>query len=85
VCPYTNFEVDLVLGEISNGPFVKTRESEVHTQNDQKKMFKCFKDAMDDLMNLLTQNITDFKIEDISKSELLFFGISAYSNVFSII
>ena len=48
-------------------------------------MFKCFKDAMDDLMNFLTQNITDFKIEDISKSELLFFGISAYGNVFSII
>ena len=85
MCPYTNFEIDLVLGEVSNGPFVKTRESEVHTQNDQKKIFKCLKDATDDLMNFLKQNITDFKVEDISKSELMFFGISAYGIVFSII
>jgi len=43
------------------------------------------KDATDDLMNFLKQNITDFKVEDISKSELMFFGISAYGIVFSII
>ena len=50
MCPYTNFEVDLVLGEVSNGPFIKTQESEVHAQ-DQKKIFKCLKDATDDLVN----------------------------------
>jgi len=80
MCPYTNFEVDLLLGEISNGPFIKTRNSEIHTQEDQKKTFKCLKDAIDNLVNFLKQNIANFRVEMIS--DLMFFGISAYGIVF---
>jgi hypothetical protein len=43
------------------------------------------KDVTDDFINFLQQNITDFEVEDISESELMFFGISAYGIVFSII
>ncbi|CAG8765983.1 15713_t:CDS:2, partial [Dentiscutata erythropus] len=46
----THSDLELLLGEISNGPFNKSPEAQKHMKEDKIKLSKCGKDALDYIM-----------------------------------
>ncbi|CAG8804698.1 27684_t:CDS:2 [Gigaspora margarita] len=46
-----HFDLELILGEISNGPFNRSSQVQVHIKKDRSKLSKCGKDALDFVIN----------------------------------
>ncbi|CAG8780062.1 6744_t:CDS:2, partial [Racocetra fulgida] len=64
-----SYEWEVLLGEVSNGPFINTTQTQLHISDDHNKLGKCAKDALDDALNYFinlncsakTQNLKTFK------------------------
>ncbi|CAG8439936.1 8604_t:CDS:2 [Cetraspora pellucida] len=46
-----HYEYEVLLGEVSNGPFFNTTQVQSHTYDDHNKLGKCGKDSLDDALN----------------------------------
>ncbi|CAG8745065.1 12135_t:CDS:2, partial [Gigaspora rosea] len=46
-----HFDLELILGEISNGPFNRSSQVQVHIKKDRSKLSKCGKDALNFVIN----------------------------------
>ena len=66
----------MLIGEVSNGPFNKSKAAKDHAMDDREKVFKCLKDSMDSLFRSFKSNNNELKVELLSKLNL--FGIEAY-------
>ncbi|CAG8563386.1 7708_t:CDS:2, partial [Scutellospora calospora] len=51
-----HFDLELMLGEISNGPFNRSSQAQVHIKKDRNKLSKCGKDALDFVINNYTKS-----------------------------
>ncbi|CAG8810253.1 11019_t:CDS:2, partial [Racocetra persica] len=60
------YEWEVLLGEVSNGPFVNTMQTQSHISDDHIKLGKCAKDILDDALNFINLNYStetpNFKI-----------------------
>ncbi|CAG8687412.1 175_t:CDS:2, partial [Scutellospora calospora] len=57
-----HYEYEVLLGEVSNGPFFNTTQVQSHTSDDHDKLGKCGKDSLDDALNYLTSKNLNLKI-----------------------
>ncbi|CAG8844725.1 3839_t:CDS:2, partial [Gigaspora margarita] len=51
-----SYEWEILLGEVSNGPFINTMQVQSHISDDHIKLGKCAKDTLDDALNFFNLN-----------------------------
>ncbi|CAG8829625.1 36474_t:CDS:2, partial [Gigaspora margarita] len=51
-----SYEWEILLGEVSNGPFINTIQVQSHISDDHNKLGKCTKDALNDALNFFNLN-----------------------------
>ncbi|CAG8538361.1 22942_t:CDS:2, partial [Cetraspora pellucida] len=63
------FNLELLLGEVSNGPFNQTSKAQKHIKDDKSKLSKCGKDALDHMIKKYmrsqkcnTENLKNLKV-----------------------
>ncbi|CAG8609456.1 24765_t:CDS:2 [Cetraspora pellucida] len=63
-----SYEWEVLLGEVFNGPFINTTQTQSHISDDYDKLGKCVKYALDDALNyfnlncsIKTRNLKTFK------------------------
>ncbi|CAG8800595.1 12077_t:CDS:2, partial [Dentiscutata erythropus] len=50
------YEWEVLIGEVSNGPFNNTMQAQSHASDDHVKLGKCAKDTLDDALNFINLN-----------------------------
>ncbi|CAG8788890.1 19284_t:CDS:2, partial [Gigaspora margarita] len=59
------YEWEVLLREVSNGPFINTTQTQSHISDDHDKLGKCAKDALDDALNyFINRSAKTFKEVD---------------------